>query len=607
MKNILKRSLAAVATLAVAATCMGGSIVNADYTNNLAKEYGTAYDGNYSGNYYGSVSNLNDGDTSTHWQTTDKADGLYVGIDFAVAAQVDKIVINVGSFTSVDSVVSNGYTITYNNGTEWVAAPTPVESESEITVTFSEATAFKGVRMDFTQFNNWAPRIYEIYVLGSLSTTDIAKSALVTAIDAAKALDECIYTTDSWAALETALTEGEALLSDTQATADAITAKASEIDALRNALVKSDVAPAKEALKTALAYANGLSDYSYKYSNTAALAISAAVAKAETVYNSGSFVASDYTDAATALTAATNVSTYTNLSLNQIGFASTKHSGWADHNKNDILDDITVMVDGDVNTRWQAGVRASNEAPQYAGVKYAEKTAINTVALYGEGYRISVDTVTVKYTTQDLSGEDWMSTVEWTELQGVTRSSEKQLTINGRNDYYLTVFEFPTTEVTAIALFYTGDSGEASAREIETYNRTAELGMNGAQIRENALDKNKYDLRFITNFSAELYAKLDTITDIGVVMVREDQLLAAGKTTADINVDLEAEGLEVKKISATYLRNVDLETTGNYTYTVTILGIGDTSVKYVCVGYCTTANGTIYTEAMTRSVADGLK
>ncbi len=156
--------------------------------------------------------------------------------------------------------------------------------------------------------------------------------------------------------------------------------------------------------------------------------------------------------------------------------------------------------------------------------------------------------------------------------------------------------------------------------EIEMYNTSAAqditlpFGSTGAQIRTNQEDAELKDLRFISALPADIYDA--NISELGTILVRKDQLTAAGKTTADITVDLaSSDELIVKKLQATYLCNINLDAVndedyadylGCYTFTTTITGISIFDREYVCVAYYIDAEGVAhYGEAKTACVNDG--
>ncbi len=292
-----------------------------------------------------------------------------------------------------------------------------------------------------------------------------------------------------------------------------------------------------------------------------------------------------------------------NLSIGATAFADSDNTTY-----NYVASSIN---DSDYSTRWQSNQNVESVGYNYAGVQYAASTAVDKVVVWFETARPNADGISIEVSDDGVNYTTVTNLVVGTE-EAITINPTTQQTCDNIYKYTIT---FDTVETTYIRIYMTNANNktkEMSIWEFETYcessvaTPTGSFGMSGAQIRANTEDAEKYDLRFITNFSSELYGNLANITDLGVVMVRADQLEAAGLTTDDITVDLEADGLTVKKVQATYLRNVDLATTGNYTYTVTITGIADTSVEYVCVGYYTTAEGTVYTDALTKSVAEGL-
>lgn len=304
-----------------------------------------------------------------------------------------------------------------------------------------------------------------------------------------------------------------------------------------------------------------------------ALAILSVMAIAATcaVANTGSVSAADTTP--------------TNLALNATATADSQHAQYGSG--------IETIVDGDMTTRWQSAAKGSDaDNMAWVQLEFAQATTFNTLTIHWERARAS-GAGTAAFISNDG--------VTWTE---VDMYYDPMVTIEDTQHYQID-FTFNCVTAKYLKLQFTAleESGKEnpSIWELEVYNVESGLSMAGAQMRNSAVEG--YDLRFVANFSKNLFDnRLDAMTDLGVILVRADELAAAGKTTADIDFNLAADGLAVRKVSATYLRNADLETTGNYTYTVTITGIMDIDREYVCVGYYTIDGVTVYTDAITRSV-----
>ncbi len=298
----------------------------------------------------------------------------------------------------------------------------------------------------------------------------------------------------------------------------------------------------------------------------------------------------------------------TNLAVTATATADSVNTQWGG--------DIANINDGDYDTRWQSNNAGSSiETMSWVQLDFGVATTFDKVTVNFENARATANGTAIKVSN---NGTDWSDVT-------ATASEEVNVKNPAGGDMWVTEFTFDAQTARYLKLEFTeakenGKGGfweYTSIWEVEVFNinggtdtppvePSGDFGINGAQVRENVEESAKYDLRFITNFSDDLYASIADITDLGVILVRADQLTAAGLTAEDINLELAAENLVVKKVQATYLRNIDLATTGNYTYTVTILGIEDISIEYVCVAYYTTAEGTVYTEALTKSVADGL-
>lgn len=82
---------------------------------------------------------------------------------------------------------------------------------------------------------------------GSLiSLVEVDTSALTAAIAAAEALDQNAYTADSYAAVESALTEAKAVLADPTATQEEVDAAAKKLEDAMDALVAGETEPVTE-------------------------------------------------------------------------------------------------------------------------------------------------------------------------------------------------------------------------------------------------------------------------------------------------------------------------------------------------------------------------
>lgn len=280
--------------------------------------------------------------------------------------------------------------------------------------------------------------------------------------------------------------------------------------------------------------------------------------------------------------------------------------------------DAININDGDYDSRWQSNSAGSSvETMSWVSLDFGAATTFDKIVIKFENARATANGTTIKVSS---NGTDWT-------VVTATASEEVNEKNPAGGDMWVTEFTFDAQTAQYLKVEFTEaqDNGKGglweytSIWELEVYNvggtttpepppaePVGSFDMKGAQVRENQENPDLFDLRFITNFSSDLYADIANITDLGVVLVRADQLAQAGLTAEDVDLELEADGVEVKKVQAVYLRNIDLETTGNYTYTVTILGIEDVDVEYVCVAYYTTAEGTVYTEALSKSVAQGL-
>ena len=116
-------------------------------------------------------------------------------------------------------------------------------------------------------------------------TPEVDKTALKSAIEAAKQLNEEEYTANSWASLQTALSEAETVYADEEADQAAVDTATSNLNAAIEALVKNeDPTPEvdKTALKSAIEAAKQLNEEEYTANSWASL--QTALSEAETVY-----------------------------------------------------------------------------------------------------------------------------------------------------------------------------------------------------------------------------------------------------------------------------------------------------------------------------------
>ncbi len=274
-----------------------------------------------------------------------------------------------------------------------------------------------------------------------------------------------------------------------------------------------------------------------------------------------------------------------NLSTSAAASASiAEHNDWNDY--------VAAIADSDYETRFQLSEQLGSDALKDTGVyytlEYPTAVTVNNMKAYFNGGD-------KPYGNAELAIEVSDDNAEWNTVHTQQCGEDALVDMS---------FDAITTKY--IRLHVKGAGGYISLNELETYYiapAAPSFSMKGAQLRENG---EAYDLRFVANLPEEIFGKLDTVTDLGMVLVRADQLTAAGLTTDDITVDLQAENLVVKKISAVYLCNTYLEDTDCYTFTTAITGISDFDREYVCVAYYTTAEGTVYTDAITRCVNDGI-
>lgn len=248
MKMLFKRMLSSmlsfiIITGSLSVASFSVMTVNADdFTGNVAP-YGIAFDSATEGSdvyteYKSSdntLSALTDGDTTSYgWQFNNNAldvgstpadDTLYCGINFDMPVKATQIIMYAVNIDieegDYDYIYTNYYnykikTIDRETG-EFVWSKAILGTENTVdgnvlTYTFDEVTEIYGVRVSFTKTDKFMPRIYELEILGTINTIDIAKFNLKTAINYCLEFYEGNYTAESWAELTAVVENGKAIL-----------------------------------------------------------------------------------------------------------------------------------------------------------------------------------------------------------------------------------------------------------------------------------------------------------------------------------------------------------------------------------------------------------
>ena len=242
------------AVSAVNAEAKDSAMVYITELSNLATMDGAipfAYYNNYTGDYYGPstnpASNIFDGDYTTKWADVIK-DGYYAFYGILLPEAVDIAGVRLynagsnGEDTRTNTVAFqilkdkegdswnnqtwyntyytySGYYVSTNYGT--VVTTVEGNTDDVTTVLFDEPLNTDGLYIKVTDPSNWGDdlNIYELELLGmdSAAVSEAKRQVLLDLIAQAEALDEDGYSVGSWAMLELAVAEAEAVLADDEA------------------------------------------------------------------------------------------------------------------------------------------------------------------------------------------------------------------------------------------------------------------------------------------------------------------------------------------------------------------------------------------------------
>ncbi len=219
----------------------------------------------------GNSKNVNDGSTSTRWDSgrlsatgkpyEDTITPGWVIIDLEDTYEISEI-----SLSFASSTIWYQYELYCSmDQEEWVKIgekkTETAPNEQEDTYEFEPQRArYVLMRTTNIQEDSSGKRngylVSELSVKGKLASAD--KTALNEVIDAAKAIEDEGYTTDSWNALQDALSAAETIMADDHAVQEQIDQAASALDAAMDALQVKASASAIQALQNVVNKANAL-------------------------------------------------------------------------------------------------------------------------------------------------------------------------------------------------------------------------------------------------------------------------------------------------------------------------------------------------------------
>ncbi len=590
MKANFKRLLSAIAALAMTATCLSAATMPTffasaeDATGNVAVGYGTAYDCGkeiYGAAY--SVGALNDGvtDSSSQWQLKTKGAGDYAGISFTVPVQANSFrALGTGfadSANKSDKIMRGGYVVEYYDGAQWVDVTANAgEDGNWLTVTFEAATTLTDVRFTFNTFDEYAVRLLEIEVDGTIASIDVARADLKKVIAKANALTSTDYTAVTWAEVETALTTAETALAGEDETAMSDAAAAIE-----TALAGLEF-DAADKLAKALAAAGEVKRY--KYTAASIEVLDGYLAEAATYEG----VTVDANNAPAIMACAENIQNSiaalekANLAIGATATADTTHPSYAGP--------ASYVNDGNLTSRWQSENNLSDTyTATWVQLEFAAATTVDTFDFYWEASRPSVNGTAIQYSQDGVVWSDATATFTGdlgTKLNdtGADYYFNSATIAGGVKAKFIRIYMTEAYDKDKMMSLYEVEIYNAAGTELAEANEVAAFEVRGAQVRANADNAEAYDLRFVVTFSSALYAEIEagTITDLGVVLEK----MADGTT---------------KTVSTEYLRNVELAKYGKYTYTVTILGITDAASEWGCTAFYTTEAGNVETAQIVRT------
>ncbi len=556
------------------------------------------------------ATNAKDGDEGTRWQAASQGtteDPSWLRLDFGSATVFDSVII----IWETARASVDGYVLEISDdGKNWttVTETERTRDDDTDTILFDAVTA-RYLRVYCTVLDNTkytGPSIYEIevYNVRSYSELTVAQLTLENALNRAAALSESDYTAATWATLAAAVSAGKTVSESGSETASDYTRAAAAISTAIDSLESN----AEGVLNSAVSAAGNVVRYRYTPASLAVL--DGYLAEAKTY--EGATV-----DAATSekmMTCADNINAAiaalvtNNLAAGKdVIIPSSEQSGHSD----------SYINDGSFTTRWASGGDSST-TPEHITVDFGSEITVDVLEVYWETARASADMVTVQYSQDN---------VVWDDVSGVAFGGDLDNSVKiDNNDCYYQIITFDAVKARYIRLYVVGTGSFSSKNytqmsiwELEAYNSleaelsassavSADFEILGAQTRTNA--NSTTDLRFVMNISANVITNPETVneefTAIGVIMARQDELSAAGYTASSLALDVYLDNVTVKNVETKYLRNVNVDKYGMYTYTVTITNITDLDRFYACRAYYITESGTTYSVNTAVKNANGL-
>lgn len=541
--------------------------------------------------------NAIDGDDTTRWQSASEGTAeapAWLYLDFGATTVFDSVEI----FWETARPSETGYVLQISDdAVSWtdITETERTRNEGADAIIFN-STAARYLRVYCTALENektTGPSIFEIevYNVRNFSQLDNAKFVLDIALNQAAALNQNIYTSESWAILASAVNAGQSVKNSNSENADDYTNAATAITNAINGLESTS----DGVLAAAVARANAV--VRYRYSPESLLVLDGYLAEADT-YKDATLEESVIQNM---LTCADNIDlAIASLEINNL--AAGKNVIIPTDNQTDHPDDY--INDGSFTTRWASGGDCST-APEHVTVDFGTATTVNVLEVYWEAARANEDMVTVQYSQDNVVWNDVTNAVFGGDINNSIKIGESEcyyqsITFDAVKARYIRLY------VAGHAVFGEKDYVQMSIWELEAYNGVeSELSQNsavtpdfsiiGAQVRDGA--NGTKDLRFMVGVSANLISNVNSIddnfTDFGVVMARYDQLTANGLTADDLEVGASFDGVTIKTVPINYMCTVRLDKYGHYYYTVTILGIDDLTRFYSCRAYYKTTNGDI--------------
>ncbi len=615
--RLFKKSISAIISLALAVTCLSSvtlpTAVAYAEPENIAPQ-GVGFDSNTDGLdvsgsknedniYYAGTANqdnLNDGGISDSsddcWQyaKNDKNGGtydisnVYCGIKFEVPVYVTKFsvlgIVGVTTANGGDGFVPDNYSLSYYDGAAWHTVTDTVDGTS-VYHEFAEETKLYAVKIEFTKRYAYHPKVAEIYVYGRMGGVEVAKATLSATLDRAGAIESSAFTAESWAILQNAVNNANALDLDAAAE-DEILAAAQAVDDAISAL--------KPLLLEAIDAASVYNATYYLYSQSSYASLRNTVNTAVNLINSGSTDASTLNAASNAIYSAIDAMLLTTGNIAPLGTA------YADSNYADDKPAENVN-DGAVSTRWQSKT-STNSGDAWIMIDFGAATSMNIFEICWEVNRAGANDYTIQYSDDNST---------WNNATGVKTSDFTKVPVPESSDsnYYYQSVTMDTVSARYIRLYITNtaDSSKTnpSIHEWEIYyNIFGDFGTQGAQIRDNASGNGNYDLRFVSNISEEYYTTYVLgINSVGVLIARADQL----KNDELTFQTMDTASYKVANLKATYFNNSSTSQTGDYVYASAILNISNIDKNYVVRSYIRyNDGGVIYGEPVMRCVRDGL-